>query len=810
MRKPVALTLALAASSLFRGVLAQTPTQVASTAPTPFPIDLALGIKSPSQLDRLAMSPDGRYVAYTIAGAAGPASGTTAGGGDAPVIPAPSAAPEWCRGLRLHVVDTTNGKVDWVSSESATAWAANWSPDGKTVAFYCDAGGEVGLWIHRVSESGATRLGKFVVGTSHPTRPEWMPDGEKILVPVVARAAPPNDPARESEARPQMTLAPVAPAAPRVTVRVTGDERVATPSSKAPTEESASPQPVQSLVVGPPAALVAVNVGNGSLTEILPSGDRPTFVAAKVSASGSFVACEQSLRAVFEGGLKVLLDLTLVRVADGKAVHRVEGIELDVNIDPHSPTLAAMAWHPLLDRFAYLHAGRLVLIDLTVEPSITRELPLGENAARADRLRFSPDGSRLFVSVLAPDSPAEDPFLERIVAVPTGEGSRQDLLPPAGLKLRGLIAANWRTAWQPEAGAVLVAATDTQTGESVIARLPVDGGPAAVVRRIEGSQRVVAAVENGRAVALVENASTAPDYFLLDSDLAPSQRLSVAEPRLKGVVVGPVESFATQVELRGESKTVRAVIALPPGGKRGGRFPTLVTLYPGMELSRQARSFGGGSVAMIPAAVFTTRGYAVLTLDVPLAPFGVPSDPRSDIQSVVLPQIAHAIELGYTDGARVGVMGHSYGGYGAACLACGTNTFRAVVAVSGSYDLAGTYAMQRSNEPDTDGSTLNMEYMERHQGRMGTPLWDEPQRYLDNSPYFQAHTIRAPMLLLHGRADTTCAVSEAEKMFNSRRRLGGSAELAIYEGEEHVPDEWSRENRLDMVTRTLAFFERHL
>ncbi|MBI4882314.1 MAG: prolyl oligopeptidase family serine peptidase [Planctomycetes bacterium] len=792
MRKILVLSFVLAAAPL--ASRAQVP------SPAPFPLELALGIRSPSQTDRLAMSGDGKYVAYTIAEVARPATGD----------PAPdTGAPPMYRGLRLYVVGTASGEIDWVSSETATAWAASWSPDGTTVAFYSDAGGEVGLWSHRVGDAGASRLGTFVVGASHHMRPEWTPDGSQILVPTVARDATGGSECA-SDAAANREPTPAERKGPTVVVRTTGAERPAEPDP-APTPADATPaSTVQPLVAGPPAALAEVNAVDGSVTQILPAGDQAEFVAAKLSPSGKVIACERSLRAVFDGGLAVLVDLALVRRADGATIHQAEGISLDVNIDPTSPTLVAMAWHPTEDRLAYLRAGRLIVVDVTAAQPIARELPLGADAARAERIRFTPDGRTLLVSVLAGDSPVEDPFLAHILAISTSDGVRRDLLPPDGVRLRGAISASWRTAWQPAPDAIVVAGTDAATGESVFARMPLDGTQATVIRRADGRLRVVAAAEGGRAVALVEDSATAPDYFLLGPDLTPTQRLSRAEPLLEGVAVGPVESFTTEIESNGERRTVCAVVALPPGGKRGDRFPTIVTLYPGQELSRQARSFGGGAVSTIPAAVFTTRGYAVLVLDVPLAPFGVPSNPLRDIQTAALPQVRKAVDLGYSDSERIGVAGHSYGGYGAACLACGTSEFKAAIAFSGSYDLAGLYATQRPDEPETSGLTMNMALLEQHQGRMGKPLWDDPQRYLDNSPYFHAGEIHTPMLLVHGREDTNCPPGEAEKLFNALKRLEHTAQLALYEGEGHVLEEWSRENRLDVTTRTLAFFERYL
>lgn len=794
----------LATAADLANVRAQDPPRLITATPAPFPLELAMGLRAPSREDRPSLRPDGRFVAYSI----------TADPPDSALSASPSVAPAQFRGLRLYVVDTTNGLVEWISDAHRSAWAPSWSPDGTTVAFYAEDGHEVGLWCHRVGDDAARRLGTAVVSVGHTMRPEWAPDATHILIPTIAPSARSG-----RELAPDAATEPAAVATAAVplgvVVRATGDERADARAPSAPTvgpDDPAAPAApaTQSLVSAPAAALSAVRVADGRVSTILPAGDQPRFLSAKLSPSGKFLACEQSLRATFTDGLAVLMDVEIVRRADGATLHRAEGIALDVNIDPNSPTLAAMVWHPTQDRFAYLNDEQLVLVDLTTEPASTRTVPLGERVASANHLASTTDGGMLLVSVRAANSTAEDPFLARILAIPTGAGPTRELLPPEGVKLRAVIAANWRTAWQPQPNRLIASGTDTSSGERLFLSMPLVEGSSNVVRRVDGSLVVVAAQERGHAVALVENVGTAPDFFLVGADLAPSQRLSRSEPRLEGVVVGPAESFATEIEGIGERRSARAVVAMPEGRAPGERLPTIVTLYPGMELSGQASAFGGGDVASIPAAVFTTRGYAVLVLDVPLAPFGVPSHPLRDIRTTVLAQVARAVELGYTDPDRVAVIGHSYGGYGAACLVCGTRAFRAAVAVSGFYDLAGSYAAQRVDEPETDGLNLNMEYFERHQGRMGLALWDDPQRYLDNSPYFQAATIDTPLLLLHGTADDNCRAWEAEKMFNARKRLGGSAQLALYAGEGHVPAEWSRAHRLDVMTRTLEFFARHL
>ena len=93
---------------------------------------------------------------------------------------------------------------------------------------------------------------------------------------------------------------------------------------------------------------------------------------------------------------------------------------------------------------------------------------------------------------------------------------------------------------------------------------------------------------------------------------------------------------------------------------------------------------------------------------------------------------------------------------------------------------------------------------------MGTHPWGDLRRYIDNSPYYQADRIRTPLLMLHGAADTACSVEGAQKMFNALRRLGRTAELAVYAGEGHGVNGWSLANAVDGTTRMLAFLDEHV
>jgi dipeptidyl aminopeptidase/acylaminoacyl peptidase len=91
---------------------------------------------------------------------------------------------------------------------------------------------------------------------------------------------------------------------------------------------------------------------------------------------------------------------------------------------------------------------------------------------------------------------------------------------------------------------------------------------------------------------------------------------------------------------------------------------------------------------------------------------------------------------------------------------------------------------------------------------MGGPAWEATERYLANSPVFQAHRIATPLLLLCGTEDAL--LPQAEELYAALLRLGKPATLVRYRGEGHAPAAWSDEHYDDRWRRTLAWLDRYL
>jgi hypothetical protein len=94
-------------------------------------------------------------------------------------------------------------------------------------------------------------------------------------------------------------------------------------------------------------------------------------------------------------------------------------------------------------------------------------------------------------------------------------------------------------------------------------------------------------------------------------------------------------------------------------------------------------------------------------------------------------------------------------------------------------------------------------YYELGQGRMGVPLWEDPQRYVENSPITHWNKVRTPLLIVHGEADGTVPALFSTESFYGMQRLGGSAILARYSRLGHSSNP-------EMTRRVRGWFREHL
>jgi dipeptidyl aminopeptidase/acylaminoacyl peptidase len=224
--------------------------------------------------------------------------------------------------------------------------------------------------------------------------------------------------------------------------------------------------------------------------------------------------------------------------------------------------------------------------------------------------------------------------------------------------------------------------------------------------------------------------------------------------------------------------------------------------FPARAGSNRVSFFGGENAGEVfNLHLLTTRGYAVLLPDVPVV-FPDTTMLKATWRSIA-GGVDESIALGVADSNRLGVMGHSFGGYGALSTLVVTSRFRAGVALSGGYyDMAG-----QCTKLQEDGSSAYARYCI---WMLNCALWECPATYLANSPLFLLDRVRTPLLLIQGGADEATAPVQAEQAFATLRALGRETDYALYPGGGHNYGQWSVAQQEDVVRRVIAWLDAHL
>ena len=287
-----------------------------------------------------------------------------------------------------------------------------------------------------------------------------------------------------------------------------------------------------------------------------------------------------------------------------------------------------------------------------------------------------------------------------------------------------------------------------------------------------------------------------PDLWVSGGGITDMVRLSDANPRQADYKWGSSEivdwTSADGVPLQG-------MLFKPDGFDATRKYPLLVYFYErmsdGVHTYRTPRP-GGSSIAV---PFYVSRGYLVFIPDIPYE-IGYPGESALD---AVVPGVLSLIDDGFVAPDRIGVQGHSWGGYQIAYMITKTDIFAAAEAGAPVSNMTSAYGGIRWQT----GMSRMFQY-EQTQSRIGATLWEATSEYLHNSPLFYADKIRTPLLMMHNDEDGAVPWYQGIEMFVALRRLQKPAWLLNYNGEAHG---LRREaHRKDWAVRMQQFFDHYL
>ncbi len=146
------------------------------------------------------------------------------------------------------------------------------------------------------------------------------------------------------------------------------------------------------------------------------------------------------------------------------------------------------------------------------------------------------------------------------------------------------------------------------------------------------------------------------------------------------------------------------------------------------------------------------------------------------------------------DDARLGLYGHSYGGWFSMWANTQTRRFKAFVAGAGIANWTSYYGQNGIDQ-----------WMIPF---FGASVYDDPAVYRASSPIEFIKQAKTPMFLYVGERDVECPAPQSLEYWHALKELGTPVDLMIYEGEGHHFRKPS--NLVDLRRRIVGWFEKYL
>lgn len=263
-----------------------------------------------------------------------------------------------------------------------------------------------------------------------------------------------------------------------------------------------------------------------------------------------------------------------------------------------------------------------------------------------------------------------------------------------------------------------------------------------------------------------------PNLWVSDLSFADPRKISDANPQQAEYIWGRSELIDY---VNNDGKTLRAILTKPENFDPSKKYPLMVYIYE--ELSQNLH----GYVAPAPShriniARYVSNGYIVLQPDI-VYETGYPGEAA---EKCVIPAVQKVLAMGVVDPERVGIQGHSWGGYQITHLITRTDIFRAVQGGAPVANMVSAYGGIRWGT----GMSRAFQY-EKTQSRIGAPPWDAALEYIENSPIFWVEKVNTPYLTIHNDEDDAVPWYQGIEFFNALRRLGKEAYLFNYNTEKH-------------------------
>jgi dipeptidyl aminopeptidase/acylaminoacyl peptidase len=301
-----------------------------------------------------------------------------------------------------------------------------------------------------------------------------------------------------------------------------------------------------------------------------------------------------------------------------------------------------------------------------------------------------------------------------------------------------------------------------------------------------------------KAIVAVESPDQPRTYYFLDRDTHVATKIASEYPNLRPGDLGQMNPYPYKAR---DGLSIPAYLTVPPG--RPAKNLPLVVMPHGGPDDRDVVGFDWW------AQFLANRGYAVFQPNyrgssgygrafegAGLHQWGL------KMQDDITDGVKRLIADGVVDPKRICIVGASYGGYAALAGATFTpDLYASAVSIAGPSDLT---MMMRDKLESNGVRSRAVSFWESRIGSLSGD-WD---RLEATSPALHADRVRVPVLLMHGKLDTTVPYSQGEEEEDALKRAGKHVEFVTFEHDDHYLR--LAETRIAMLTALETFLRANI
>ena len=226
------------------------------------------------------------------------------------------------------------------------------------------------------------------------------------------------------------------------------------------------------------------------------------------------------------------------------------------------------------------------------------------------------------------------------------------------------------------------------------------------------------------------------------------------------------------------------------------KYPMIVHIY--QRQNQEQHKYVNPSLSLEDAdndAIWTTQGYFVLRPDIITEPDLLGHSALDCVTAAV----NKVLKKGVVKPNKIGLMGHSFGGYEANFIITQTSLFAAAISSAGSTDLTSFYFTLAKNF-----YFPNMFRYTDGQWKISQAPFEAPDLYYRNSPITYANKVNTPLLLWTGKEDYNVDPHQSMEFYFALRSLGKKCIMLVYPDEGHGILKPANQN--DMTQRIQQWF----